>query len=546
MKTKYFLLYTICICICNFGSSQIYDPIKFSNYTPLWSHTHAPSKIPKIAGSWIPLEQIISNDPYLIDNGIIYNVYNIVQGNAFMGGYYLEALEIKTGTMLWDDVFYSETVGKRRYAVRPEIQGDTLALIIFHEYDKSDTLLRPMWSNSIPKRINYDKLTGKILSTTLNTQKDINAKKLGAPFPYSVSSLMYQGINFNYITHQAHIATTNGQNSIWYSQFILNDEGLAIDSNQLYVPVRYNTVLDGLNYIDNNTIFCFNLSERTQGAAPKIYDLSYHYMDRQLHISQTGNMNILNTGDVNRFIPIYANSEFIITRSDSLAQDPNYLKTKYISLFNKSGQLLENINVKALNLLASDSKIMSAAFMLKDGNKKKVLFCIHSRKNNTLDFYLSDGLGKYTLKKSLKINPEMKTAFYLNKMEIIENNVLCHISYRENATGLYEVPIWSSWFMMRGSDFNITTSNNDPQEEITHSAYPNPSNQELNISNINDLNDYQLGMHDMLSHEVKLEFKQQKGHISIDTNYLASGIYIFTIKNKKSGKTSSLKVIITE
>ncbi|MBK6821400.1 MAG: hypothetical protein IPG85_18135 [Bacteroidetes bacterium] len=90
-------------------------------------------------------------------------MYNIVFGPAWIGGYYIEAIDVTNGMLLWDQVYYSETVGERRYANRPIVKGDNLELLIHEEYSKFDTFFKPIWFVASARRLILDKRNGVIL-----------------------------------------------------------------------------------------------------------------------------------------------------------------------------------------------------------------------------------------------------------------------------------------------------------------------------------------------------------------------------------------------
>ena len=88
----------------NFGGlniivSQQFTPLQFKNYSPLWYHLHNTEKIPIKSGNWIFLEQNFYRAPAVIDKNVLYNVYNVVFGPAWIGGYYVEANDITNGML---------------------------------------------------------------------------------------------------------------------------------------------------------------------------------------------------------------------------------------------------------------------------------------------------------------------------------------------------------------------------------------------------------------------------------------------------------------
>lgn len=116
-------------------------------------------------------------------------MYNVVFGPAWIGGYYVEAIDITNGMLLWDQIYYSETVGERRYANRPIVNGDTLELLIHEEYSKFDTLFKPIWFVVPARRLILNKNNGEILDSSFSIPKDPHARRI--PVPYGPTHLYY-------------------------------------------------------------------------------------------------------------------------------------------------------------------------------------------------------------------------------------------------------------------------------------------------------------------------------------------------------------------
>lgn len=460
MKLFYFINILFLIIIVNYSQAQIYKPLGFKNYTPIWSHIHQTDKIPILEGNWIFLEQNNDRDPFVIDDGVLYNAYNIVFGPAWIGGYYLEAIDLTNGKLLWDHVFYSENVGERRFAQRPEMHGDTLELLIHEEYDNTDTFFRPIWFSAYPRRLSFNKRSGDIINSTFNISKDPNARKLPVPFPYGPTHLYYEGTDFIVINHLPLTDTTTGKSSVWYNRFVLDQHGKEKDNSEMYVPTKYFKISDALYDFENNSIFCFYSSETHQDTLTRDFDIGFHYMDRKMKILDSGKLSSLNTGEENIFSPAFISSDYFIFRSDTIEQQPYYFKYKYLTLFDRKGTPMEKIDLRGLNINSNNINTMQST-LIQTKTGPRILSCVHSRTNRTIDFYLSDGVGQFTKTKSLQTDPGTKTEISLIKIEKVGNNILCYFIHRETATRLDPAPLWSSWIMIKGEDLGLLTTNKD-------------------------------------------------------------------------------------
>ncbi|MBK9728279.1 MAG: T9SS type A sorting domain-containing protein [Saprospiraceae bacterium] len=482
MKNIYFIKILLLVIIVNHSQAQVYKPLGFKNYTPIWSHMHQTDKIPILEGNWIFLEQNYDRDPFVIDDGVLYNVYNIVFGPAWIGGYYLEAIDLADGKLLWDNVFYSENVGERRFANRPEIHGDTLELLIHEEYDNTDTFFRPIWFTAYPRRLSFNKRSGDIINSTFGILKDPNARKLPVPFPYGPTHLYYEGTDFIVINHLALTDTTTGKSSVWYNRFVLDQHGKEKENSEMYIPTEYFKISDLLYDFESNSSFCFYSSETHRDTLTKDFDIGFHYMDRKMQILDSGKLNILNTGEENYFGPAFISSDYFVFRSDSFVEQPYYFKFKYLTLFDRKGIPMEKIDLRALNINSTIINTMQST-LIQTKTGPKILSCVHSRTNRTVDFYLSNGAGQFTKTKSFQTDPGTKTEISLIKIEKVGDNILCYFIHRETATRLSPAPLWSSWIMIKGEDLGVLTANKDVSldQDNTLKISPNPVSDILKI-----------------------------------------------------------------
>ncbi|MCC6816918.1 MAG: hypothetical protein IT267_10940 [Saprospiraceae bacterium] len=484
MKKILLLYLTINFIWLNFIVSQQYTPLQFKNYTPLWTHLHNTDKIPIKSGNWIFLEQNFYRAPVVIDEGVLYNVYNIVFGPPWIGGYYLEAIDIINGKLLWDHVYYSETVGERRYANRPIIYGDTLELLIHEEYNKLDTLTKPIWFVASARRIILNKKNGVILNSTFSVPKDPKARRIPVPFPYGPTHLYYQDSQFIVINHLDLVNDTSGKGVIWYNRIVLDESNKEIDNSELYVTTKYNKVIDGLfNYDNSNKVFCTYTSEtHPDSTIQKDFEVVYYYMDKSLNIITSGNLNILKTDDVNTFGPYFISEDYFIYGSTFYRENPYFFEAKSIFLFDRFGNAIEKIDLRGLEI--NSNKISFAqATLINTPKGPRILLCVHIRTINKVDFYLSDGLGNINKTNSFIITPERKNEISLNKLDLVGDNILCNFIYRENGTGLTEAPLWSSWVMIKGDDVGILTSNKELifDQKLDLKISPNPVYNKIRI-----------------------------------------------------------------
>jgi len=545
MKINPLLYLTMNFIWLNFIVSQQYTPLQFKNYTPLWTHLHNTDKIPIKSGNWIFLEQNFYRAPAVIDKNVLYNVYNIVFGPAWIGGYYVEAIDITNGTLLWDHVYYSETVGERRYANRPIVKGDTLELLIHEEYSKFDTLFKPIWFVASARRMILNKNNGAILDSSFSIPKDPHARRIPVPFPYGPTHLYYNDTNFIVMNHLVLTDTVTGKSSVWYNRIELDLSNKEIGNTELYVPTKYNKLVDGLfNYDNSNNTFCTYTSEtHPDSVVQQDFDIGYYYMDRNLNILTSGNLNILRTDDANQFGPAYISEDHFIFSSGFYRENPYYFKSLAFILFDRLGNPIEKID---LRLLESDSKKarFTLATFLKTSEGPRILICVHSVTQNILEIYISDGLGNINKTNTFFIDPGTKTEILINKLDLVGTNLLCNFIYRENLTGLNESPLWSSWVMIKGEDIGILTTNKDVSLDkgTILKVSPNPVNEYLTIE-FDKIYSGLLNIHNELGQLIfSTKLKNDKKYY-YDASVLINGYYsIQFITDNKILKSQFIKV----
>lgn len=527
MKYQIYLVIAICFFFSKQTVAQKYTPLTFTNYTPLWTHLHDPTKIPIREGNWIFLEQNFYKAPAVIDKNVLYNVYNIVFGPAWIGGYYLEAIDITNGKVLWDHLYYSEKVGDRRYANRPIIKGDTLELLIHEEYSKFDTLFKPIWLVASARRMILNKNNGLVLGSSFSIPKDSLARRIPVPFPYGPTHLYYNDTNFIVINHLGLNDNMTGKGVIWYNRIVLDDSNKEIGNTELYVPTKYHKLVDGLfNYDNSNNIFCTYTSEtHPDSMIQRDFDIGYYYMDKNLNILTSGNLNILKTADANQYGQYFVSEDNFIFGSNFYQENPYYFKPLDMTIFNRFGNPIEKIDLRPL-MINSKMTSFALATILKTSKGLRILFCVHTVTKNSLEIYISDGLGNINKTNSFMINPGTKTEILINKLDIIGNNLLCNFIYRENGTGLKESPLWSSWVMIKGEDIGIITSNKDVSQDINNELKisPNPVNENVRI----EFSQTKSGMLNIYNNIGELVYSvkiKEENEFTYNTQKLIAGVY---------------------
>ncbi len=481
---KNLLIFIIPILLTNYKSyTQSFTTIEFENYNPLWARTSVNEKIPLKKG-WYELEQNYGNAALTIHKDTLYNVYNIF--NDWINGYYLEAIDLKKGNLVWDFTYNGTAVKKRRYAQHPAFYGDSMKLMIFEENDSSENPFYPIWASSHAGKIIFNKNNGIILDSSFQANKDSFSKTLVIPFtPYinNFSTHLYSNNSgFIYIKNTALTNALTGDNFVNYDMYKLDKKGKQIDSFNLRIPTKYQVIYNSIVDVDDDNLFCIYYSENIIDSVNKS-ELAFHYMDKELTILSSGKLDQQLIPNINQRVVLSSTSKYIIVRSDSvISKTDAYFN--FISLHDNKGKLIENLDLRLLYLKSNnnDIDIISSTVIYED-SKPKILFCVNSLNANTIVFYKSDGVGNYKELKRLKIKSDTKKRITLRRIEQIDKNILCHFTYEETLLQMEELPVWNAWVMINGVDLGFMTNNIDAslEKENKLTMSPNPTSDILTI-----------------------------------------------------------------
>lgn len=479
MKIKSLLLFGLFLNVCIYG--QQYPALDFENYNPLWTRTSVTEKIP-LKVQWYWLEQNHGNAFLTIHNRILYNVYNIF--NDWINGYYLEAIDLANGNLLWDYSYYGTGKIRRRFAQHPVFHGDSLELMIFEENDSSENPLYPIWASAHACKIIFNKNNGLVLDSSFQTTQDPQTKTLVLPFtPFNnnFSTHLYsRNSGYNYIKNTGLINSASGENFVNYERYLLDKNGRQIDSLNLRILTKYQVIYNAIVDVDDETLFCIYHSENVIDSIKKS-ELAFHYMDKELNVLNSGTLNQVFLEGINQSSVILITSKYIIVRSDSTI-NKSEANLNFLSLLDNKGNLIENLDIRHLKLRTQNADFISAV-VINENNKSKVLFCVNSTISNTLTFYKSNGLGHIFEVKKMRIKADTKNSIVIRRMQVVGKNLLCLFNYYETLTNVDPLPLWNGWVMINGEDLEIMTKNKDEsldQEKILKLS-PNPTSGILTI-----------------------------------------------------------------
>jgi hypothetical protein len=524
---KFNLIIFLSFFILSKNIAQTFTPIEFENYTPLWTRISTTNKLPLNVQGY-EIEQGYGNAPLVIHKNKLYNVYNIV--NQYYDGYYLEAINLTDGKLLWEDSYIGFQRNTRKVGLLPCIKDNIIELPIFAEYELPDFPLFPIWIHAKAEKNSYDLSSGIKIDSTSNIITDPKAKELATYYSFIQnkfrSRLYTEGNNYRYLINKSLFNSITQEGLIQYESIVLAPNGLILDSLGFDITTKYPVSLNHLINLEDQSLFSFSISESGQDST---------YLNQAYYHIFTRDLKILEQGDLSDKLPQSSGYSYTISYTDLFAfniltyqQFLNGDNTlNYLSSFDRKGNLLETIDLRPLVLVNNQttSNVLQSTIIYED-NVAKILFCVSKLENgkNQFTFYKTDGMGGYKQVKYFVAKKDLKKNIVIRKMYNIGENVLCLFNYLENETQTNPTPVWPSWVMFSGKDFEIRTDVND----ITFDhfdIYPNPLSNQLEIHNTHNT-EGKMVIFDAFGKNV---LSLNKIENEINVQYLAAGIYFVHI-----------------
>ncbi len=524
---KFNLIIFLSFFILSKNIAQTYTPIEFENYSPLWTRISTTSKLPLNVQGY-EIEQGYGNAPLVIHNNKLYNVYNIV--NQYYDGYYLEAINLTDGKLLWEDSYIGFQRNTRKVGLLPSIKDNIIELPIFAEYELPDFPLFPIWIHAKAEKNSYDLSSGIKIDSTSNIITDPKAKELATYYSFIQnkfrSRLYTEGNNYRYLINKSLFNSITQEGLIQYESIVLAPNGLILDSVGLDITTKYPVSLNHLINLEDQSLFSFSISESGQDST-YVNQAYYHIFTRDLKNLEQGDLSDkLPKSSAYSYTISYTDlSTFNILTYQQFSNGDNTLN--YLSSFDRKGNLFETIDLRPLVLVNNQktSNVLQSTIIYED-NVTKILFCVSKLENgkNQFAFYKTDGMGGYKQVKYLVATKDLKENIVMRKMYHIGENVLCLFNYQEHETQTIPTPVWPCWVMFSGKDFEIRTDVNDITFDHFE-IYPNPLSNQLEIHNTHNV-EGKMVIFDAFGKNV---LSLNKIENEINVQYLAPGIYFVHI-----------------
>lgn len=536
---KYFTVFFISLIQIPWlhGQSK-FQPLQFETATPIWTRVNVPEELGVITGCW--LEQAVSSDHLYIKDGILYNINTVFISD--IDGYYLQAIDLNTGNLLWDHTYIGDTLARkdRIYGQHLSFRGDSIDLTFFKE-DNSSPLR--IWTLGSLHKASYHIHTG--IPSNINTALKPESRSFPIPlnwFSHAIRSYLYTDTQNLKLIINVYFQDSTGNGRLELRNYRIGPYSEVIDSNIQFLK------FDGLP----DLCYLYDINpEIIGGFVSNSYKKSgKDYIDANL-ITLDHNLNLLSgckltTDSLDiQFNYLYSATETnLITLASN--QNKEYYKVhKAIFDYDYQGQIQEIIDLGPLELdkyYKEQTDICPVSISL-DG-KHRVLFSVFSRRqgNYNLSIYLSDGNGNFRKLFDDRMLVKNKSAIGLYKSAIHENKILLYFHAIETNTGFPTDPNCSHWVVFSLKDL-LSHTEEYSDAEARLEVIPNPHHDYFKLE-IEDSYNGRVEIIDLQGKIVKTLNRLADDQL-VHTSELPTGVYWLkfvssnTFLTKKIVKTSS-------
>jgi len=468
--------------ISHFLLGQIVHPFKFKNFEPNWYYFTQTDRLPLDSNfqSYEPEHLTSGGNPLVIHEGAMYPLYNII--GEYFNGYLLEKIDLQTGKKVWEDGYYSNKKGQRRYAQYARIKERKLELTVYYEDSLGEIIFYPFWLNAAINTHGYELDSGDKIYDTRNLPGDSTKSRLSMPdritfrgraaikaFPFD------EGYRYLY-TNAAN--TRIGTDIIIGGHTLTVDQKL-IDKKELSFSVPNSHSFLWMNGLDENK---FVLSLGTNKNDSVEAGLFYLVFNPDLNLLvQKDLTNELDSAEIHSIG--CAREDYMVIGSFNYEWYERYriAIVQKMYLYNLAGQKLGEWDLKGLQSVSTEPSI--AFSIIFENNNPRILFVNNSVKDGfrSQDFYLTGPNGKYEWVKQLIIEDSNHVAS-VRAMHQAGENIICEYHYKDFNSKPSGPANLNAFVSIPSSEFSLKTNTKDLVDNISSiSLIPNPASDLITV-----------------------------------------------------------------
>ncbi len=510
-------------------------PFKFKNFEPNWYYFTQTDQLPLDSNfqSYEPEHLTSGGNPLLIHEGAMYPLHNIV--GEFFNGFLLEKIDLQTGKKIWEDGYYSNKKGHRRYAQYPRIKDRKLELTLYYEDSLGEIIFYPFWLNAAINTYGYALDNGDKIYETRNLPGDPTKSRLSMPdritfrgraaikaFPFD------DGYRYLY----TNAANTRIGTDIIIGRHTLTVDQKLIDKKELSFSVPNSHSFLWMNGLDQNK---FVLSLGTDKNDSVEAGLHYLVFNPDLDLLVKKDLTTeLDSAEIHAIG--CAREDLMVVGSFNNEWHERYkigiIQKMY--LYNLAGQKLDEWDLKGLQSVATEPSI--AFSIIFENNIPRILFVINSVKDGlrSQEFYLTAPNGKFDLVKKLSIEDPNHVAS-VRAMHQAGENIICEYHYKDFNSKPSDPPNLTAFVSIPSSEFSLRTNSKDlVKNRSTISLTPNPASDFVTIANFEDESAI-CQITNSLGQEVQ---SQRLHHNRLYVGHLTPGLYFVKLVGKNTASTT--------
>ncbi len=458
----------VIISIICFISLQIYAqtfrPIDWTSENIIWS-TY--SIVPEIETQVLyPRMRFHNHNLPLMEDGYIYNVANIFSGDQYYNGYFVQKIDMETGTEVWQNSRFFKFVNNsnpdREYAASPYLKNGNLAFHFFKEFAPNRSFL---WLRGSLGKAGYDVNNGEPTDYQLTDPTDSKNKIIftGKPGFFRDVFLFEEDSTTNYVVINRLCPVNCEQLNL--ASYVLNNDGHAIDSSINVINMgRFIDRIQTYMILENKLLVVVQCPATIEGEKDIVRIMVTDY-----------DMNVESDIDIADKLPPRKKLSNLSLDISALAGDKFNLHAQYID----SNLVIYNFDIKG-NLLEeiSLSLPISTLRSLPMQSDKGSIVCISEQKPEQTSFkiFQSDGAGNLTLKEELKSADPTDSYGISSLFWTPDKNLLLHISQIDiNQLNEFTRMDWLSNVLIDTRKLGIISSTSEQGETLIPTIYPNPT-----------------------------------------------------------------------
>ncbi len=529
---RYCLIFTF--LFSSLFSQPLIEPISFETANPLWARVPITREMGNLVGC--TLELGARSEKLNIRKGILYNVYIVFF--SYIDGYYIEAIDINTGKVIWDHTFIGDTIGNRYYGQNLNFRDDSIDLTFYKEDNPTKS---KFWVAGSAHKITYNSQTGKALPVKI----DLSPDSRYFPIPLSLfantfrTHIYYNSVskNLNLISNGYYQDTSRASSTLELRKYNIGEQSEVIDSFIKFY--KFDNLPSSCNLFDlNSELLGVSLVNSFKKAGLEYLESNFITLDHDLNLLTRCKLTVDDNDIQSNYVYSVSDSR-IITMANYNYLD-NYKVFKSIYVYNYQGQVLEKIDLSSLKLEDSykDQTDISPVSLTIDG-KDRVLLSILSRRQGrySLSLYLSNGMGKLTRMFSDNVIAKNKSSMGLFKTAIHDNKLLLYFQAIETGTGLLSDPNCCHWVVFSLQDVLSKVEDNIAYNSQVHIT-PNPHSEYFEID-IDPSESGKIEIIDMNGIIVK-SLNRLPDNKLISTSELLDGVYWLKYISSNSIKTTKI------